>query len=324
MGQIHWLAVFIDKVLSETSTLICLPVVYGCSHTAVADWVVAMQTVGSSKPKILTIWPFIEIPTFGPHDYGVKKAKLSFLPQFVFIELVLEIQVPWLTMCHILFWKTQHCTTPWRKVWSPSTQKLSLANLGLEKSESVSPQSCPALCDPMGCSSPGSSVHGMLRARILEWVTIPFSRGSSRPRDRARVSCIAGRFFIIWATAKPLELARPSLSLTWQTFAENLWNYHEQNQLQPARRWPRTPTESLSFLFPLYDVAFLFMIQLTMMDREAWRAAIHGVTKSRTRLSDWTELNWTGKLYNSHFSSLCSRILRIWHTIHSFTHSLHK
>ena len=60
-------------------------------------------------------------------------------------------------------------------------------------------QSCPTLSDPMNCSSPGSSVHGILQARILEWVAIPFSRGSSQPRDQTRVSCIAGRFF----TAEP-------------------------------------------------------------------------------------------------------------------------
>ena len=45
-------------------------------------------------------------------------------------------------------------------------------------------QSCPTLCDPIDCISPGSSVHGILQARVLEWVAIPFSRGSSRPRDR--------------------------------------------------------------------------------------------------------------------------------------------
>ena len=44
-------------------------------------------------------------------------------------------------------------------------------------------QSCPTLCDPMDCSPPGSSVHGILQARILEWVAFPFSRGSSQPRD---------------------------------------------------------------------------------------------------------------------------------------------
>ena len=53
-------------------------------------------------------------------------------------------------------------------------------------------QSCLTLCDPMACSPPGSSVHGTLQARILEWVVIPFSRGSSWPRKKTQVSCIAG------------------------------------------------------------------------------------------------------------------------------------
>ena len=61
-------------------------------------------------------------------------------------------------------------------------------------------QSCPALCDPMDCSPPGSFVHGILQARTLEWGAISFSRGSSRPRDRTQVSHIAGRFFNLWAT----------------------------------------------------------------------------------------------------------------------------
>ena len=61
-------------------------------------------------------------------------------------------------------------------------------------------QSCPILCNPTDCSPPGSSVHGILQARILEWVTIPFSRGSSWPRDQTWVSCITGRCFTVWAT----------------------------------------------------------------------------------------------------------------------------
>ena len=56
-------------------------------------------------------------------------------------------------------------------------------------------QLCPTLCNPMDCNTPGSSVHGILQARILEWVAISFSRGSSRPRDPTQVSCIAGRHF---------------------------------------------------------------------------------------------------------------------------------
>ena len=51
-------------------------------------------------------------------------------------------------------------------------------------------QSCLTLCDPMNCSPSGSSVHGILQARILEWVAVPFSRGSSRPVDRTWASCI--------------------------------------------------------------------------------------------------------------------------------------
>ena len=56
-------------------------------------------------------------------------------------------------------------------------------------------QSCPTLCDPMDCSPPGSSVHEIFQARILQWVAISFSRGSSQPRDRTQVSCAAGRCF---------------------------------------------------------------------------------------------------------------------------------
>ena len=56
-------------------------------------------------------------------------------------------------------------------------------------------QSCPTLCDPVDCI-----VHGILQARILEWVAIPFSRGSSQPRDWTQVSCIAGGFSTSWAT----------------------------------------------------------------------------------------------------------------------------
>ena len=61
-------------------------------------------------------------------------------------------------------------------------------------------QSCPALCNPVNGRPPGSSVHRILQARILEGLAVPFSRGSSWPTDRTQVSCIAGRFFTIWAT----------------------------------------------------------------------------------------------------------------------------
>ena len=72
-------------------------------------------------------------------------------------------------------------------------------------------QLCIALCDPMDCSLPGSSVHGILQARILESGAIPFSRGSSQPRDQTQVCCIAGRFFTISAIKKAPRRGGPSL-----------------------------------------------------------------------------------------------------------------
>ena len=62
-------------------------------------------------------------------------------------------------------------------------------------------QSCLTLCNSMDCT-----VHGNLQARILEWGAIPFSRRSSKPRDRTQVSCIASRFFTSWATRETVQL----------------------------------------------------------------------------------------------------------------------
>ena len=69
-----------------------------------------------------------------------------------------------------------------------------------EIDESEVAQSYSTLCDPKDCSPPGSSTHGIFQIRILEWVAISFSRGSSQPRNRTQVCCIAGRLFTIWTT----------------------------------------------------------------------------------------------------------------------------
>ena len=66
-------------------------------------------------------------------------------------------------------------------------------------------QSCQTLCNPMDCSPPGSPVHRILQARILEWVAISFSWGSSPPRDQTHISCITSRFFTVWATREARE-----------------------------------------------------------------------------------------------------------------------
>ena len=70
----------------------------------------------------------------------------------------------------------------------------------------VSDSACLILCDTINCSLPHSSIHGVLQARILEWIAMPFSRGSSWPRDQTQVSCIADRFFTTWAQGKPVPI----------------------------------------------------------------------------------------------------------------------
>ena len=74
----------------------------------------------------------------------------------------------------------------------------SIIDLGSKWSEVT--QSCLTLCNPIDCSLPGSSVHGIFQARVMEWVAISFFRGSSQPRDRTQVSHIADRHFTVWAT----------------------------------------------------------------------------------------------------------------------------
>ena len=83
-------------------------------------------------------------------------------------------------------------------------------------------QSCPTLCDPMDCSLPGSCVHGIFHARVLEWVAISFSRIFSRPRDWTQVSRIVGRRFTVWAKMEIKHL------LIWRLWAQNTNYIHLQ------------------------------------------------------------------------------------------------
>ena len=86
-------------------------------------------------------------------------------------------------------------------------------------------QLCPTLCDPVDCSLPVFSVHGIFQAGILEVGAISFSRGSSQPRDQTQVSCvscIAGRFFTAEPLGKPFHLATPMPFTNFKIEAKSL------------------------------------------------------------------------------------------------------
>ena len=97
-------------------------------------------------------------------------------------------------------------------------------------SESGVAQSCPTLCDPMDNSLPGSFVHGIFQARILEWVATSFSKRSSQPRDWTWVFCIVGRYFTVWATREVAKTDGKCTELLWRTRRQgsvgncNHWN----------------------------------------------------------------------------------------------------
>ena len=96
-------------------------------------------------------------------------------------------------------------------------------------------------CNPMNCSPPSFSVHGIFQARILEWVAISFSSGSSQPRDQTQASCIADRFFTSWATSEAQD---------------NITKKQKDNNPLPSS-WPHCLKTFLSLPFGVRWVALM-------------------------------------------------------------------
>ena len=140
------------------------------------------------------------------------------------------------------------------------------------ESESEVAQSCPTLFDPMDCSISGFSVHGTFQARVLEWVAISFSRGSSRPRDWIQVSHIAGGFFTVWAIREAQLIHIPSANfLIIFSFSsvgkESAWNAGDLG-LIPGLGGSSGEGNSNPLQYSCLE---------NPMDREAWWATVDGV-----------------------------------------------
>ena len=136
----------------------------------------------------LTHWDPVDCSPPGSSVHGISQARalewvaagVSFLLQGIFPTQELNPR--------LLHWQAD-CLPPNHR----------RSHKSLWKVKTLVTWSCPTLCDPMDCCPPNFPVHGILWAKILEWVAIPFSSGSSQPRNRTRVSCIAGGFFTNWA-----------------------------------------------------------------------------------------------------------------------------
>ena len=115
-------------------------------------------------------------------------------------------------------------------------------------------QSCLTLCDPLDCSLPGSFVHEILQARILEWVAIPFSRGSSQPKDWIEVSYIAGRFFTVWATREAQEYwSGPYFGTQEDTLQNSQKCYQVCSKTKQVLDWSPVQSSSYITIYPLVE-----------------------------------------------------------------------
>ena len=188
-----------------------------------------------------------------------------------------------------------HCTT-----WEAQRER--------EREREVA-QSCPTLCDLMDCSLPGSSVHGIFQARVLEWIAVPFSKESSRPRDRTWVSHIVDRCCTV------CDLSQRSRNCAYICICVCRASLAAQRikrlpAVQETQVWSLGWQDSLEKEMATHSSILAWRIPWT--EEPEW-ATVHGVVKRRTWLSDFTSLHFRAVL--QHTCDISSET-RVRHSCH--------
>ena len=186
------------------------------------------------------------------------------------------------------------------------------ANTGFIYMKAKVAQCCLTLCDPKDYT-----VHGILQARILEWVAFPFSRGSSQPRDPTQVTCIAGGFFTRWATREVLCVHHTHTHT--HTYRLPRWlsgkEFTKAREMGSIPGWGRSPGEEMATHYRIL----------------AWWATVHGLTISQTWLSNWAHIHtYTHTYTHTHIHTyfkiliyiICSSVLTFTFCVKYIFHNM--
>ena len=154
------------------------------------------------------------------------------------------------------------------------------------ESESEVAQSCRTLCDPKDCSLPGSSVHAIFQAIVLEWIAISFSTGSSPPRDQTQVSCIVDRCFTIWGTREVWYRRR-----TLYIFQYTLWSFFGRQLclLQIVS------ILCISFKHLYFSFFFITFVCILWWNKDLWDNSIVSVQN----ILRWTFIIWSMRFHHN-------------------------
>ena len=176
-------------------------------------------------------------------------------------------------------------------------------------------QSCPTLCNPMDCSPPSSSVHGISQARILEWVAISSSGGSSQPRDWIYIFCISRQILYSWATREAQwKHSVTSVQFSHSVVSDSLWLHEPQHARPPCpsatprdysnscpySQWCHPAISSSVVPFSSCPQSLQASGSFPMSQLYAWSGQSFGVSASASVLpvntQDWSPVRWTGSI----------------------------